>query len=112
VALAPLDPATERALRVQQGLSGSLPLCTRRRVARTVWRERNWRRDGWEPTQEATEIDPRPQEFRASWESTLAAAGVDRADLAQYAGHSVQTANAHYVQALDRSAEQVRNAIG
>jgi integrase len=77
-----------------------------------VWRERNWRRDVWEPAQEATGLDPRPQEFRASWESIMAAAGVDRADLAKYAGHSVQTANTHYVQALDRSAEQVRKVIG
>ena len=57
-------------------------------------------------------IDPRPQEFRASWESILAGAGVDRADLGKYAGHSVQTANARYVQPLDRSAERVRSAIG
>ena len=30
--------------------------------------------------------------------------GVDAADLAKYAGHSVATANSRYVQALDRSA--------
>ena len=42
----------------------------------------------------------------------LAGAGVDRADLAKYAGHSIQTANARYVQALERSAEHVRTAIG
>jgi hypothetical protein len=56
-------------------------------------------------------MDPRPQEFRASWESHLAAAGVDRADLAK-SGHSVETADARYVQALDLSADQVRKAIG
>jgi hypothetical protein len=77
-----------------------------------VWRERNWRRDVWEPTCNATGLDPRPQEFRASWESVVAAAGVDRADLAKYAGHSIQTANTRYVQALDRSAEQVRAVVG
>jgi hypothetical protein len=77
-----------------------------------VWWERNWRRDVWEPAQKATGMDCRPQEFRASWESLLAAAGVDRADLASYAGPSVQTANARYVQALERSAEHVRTAIG
>jgi hypothetical protein len=58
-----------------------------------VWRERNWRRDLRAPTCKATGMDPRPQEFRASWESILGAAGVDRADLAQYARHSVATAN-------------------
>jgi integrase len=77
-----------------------------------VWRERNWRRDVWAPTCKATGMNPRPQEFRASWESILAAAGIDRADLAQYAGHSVATANSHYVQPLDRSAERVRSVIG
>jgi integrase len=77
-----------------------------------VWRERNWRRDVWTPAREATGMDCRPQEFRASWESILAAAGVDRADLAKYAGHSVATANARYVQALDRSADQVRAVVG
>jgi hypothetical protein len=77
-----------------------------------VWRERNWRRDVWTPAQKTIGLDCRPQEFRASWESILAAAGVDRADLAKYAGHSVQTANSRYVQALDRSAEQVRAVVG
>jgi integrase len=77
-----------------------------------IWRERNWRRDIWAPAQNAMGIDPRPQEFRASWESILAGAGVDRADLGKYAGHSVQTANARYVQPLDRSAARVRSAIG
>jgi integrase len=77
-----------------------------------VWRERNWRRDVWEPAKKATGMDPRPQEFRASWESIMRAAGVDAADLAKYAGHSIATANARYVQALDRSAEQIRKVIG
>jgi integrase len=77
-----------------------------------VWRERNWRRDVWAPAQKATGLDPRPQEFRASWESIMRAAGVDPADLALYAGHSVATANSRYVQPLDRSAERVRAVMG
>jgi integrase len=77
-----------------------------------VRRESNWRRDVWEPAQQATGMDCRPQEFRASWGSIMAAAGIDRADLAKYAGHSVQTANARYVQALERSAGQVRAVVG
>jgi integrase len=77
-----------------------------------VWRERNFRRDVWTPAQEATAMDCRPQEFRASWESIMRAEGVDPADLAKYAGHSIQTANSRYVQALDRSAEQVRAVVG
>jgi integrase len=77
-----------------------------------VWRERNWRRDVWAPAQEATGMDCRPQEFRASWESIMRAEGVDPADLAKYAGHSIATANSRYVQALDRSADQIRKVIG
>jgi integrase len=77
-----------------------------------VWRERNFRRDVWTPAQEATGMDCRPQEFRASWESIMRAEGVDPADLAKYAGHSIQTANSRYVQALNRSADQVRDVIG
>jgi integrase len=77
-----------------------------------VWRERNFRRDVWAPAGKAAGIDPRPQEFRASWESIMRAEGVDQADLAKYAGHSIQTANSRYVQALDRSADQVRKVIG
>jgi integrase len=77
-----------------------------------TWRERNWRRDVWEPARKGTGIDARPQEFRASWESIMRAAGVDQADLAKYAGHSVATANSRYVRALDRSAAHVRSVIG
>ena len=64
-----------------------------------VWRERNFRRDVWAPAQEATGFDCRPHEFRASWESIVRAEGVDPADLAKYAGHSIATANSRYVQA-------------
>jgi hypothetical protein len=53
-----------------------------------------------------------PQEFRASWEAHLRAAGVNPEDLATYAGHSVATANSRYVQGLGRSADDVRRAIG
>ena len=55
---------------------------------------------------------PHANLFRASWESIMRAEGVDPADLAKYAGHSVQTANARYVQALERSADQVRAVVG
>jgi hypothetical protein len=39
-------------------------------------------------------------------------AGVDPADLTSYAGHAIDTANSHYVQALNRSADKVRNEVG
>jgi integrase len=106
----PLPPSTEALLRALPARIDT-PLLFPTPTGK-VWRESNWRRDVWAPAQSAAAIDPRPQEFRASWESILAAAGVDRADLAKYAGHSVQTANSRYVQALDRSAERVRSAIG
>jgi integrase len=106
----PLPPATEALLRkLPPRIDTPLLFPTKTGL---VWRERNWRRDVWEPACKAAGLDPRPQEFRASWESIMRAEGVDAADLAKYAGHSVQTANAHYVQALDRSAEQVRKVIG
>ena len=106
----PLPPSTEALLRAMPPRIDT-PLLFPTPTGK-VWRERNWRRDVWAPSQNAAGIDPRPQEFRASWESILAAASVDRADLAMYAGHSVQTANARYVQPLDRSAKRVRGAIG
>jgi hypothetical protein len=106
----PLPPSTEALLRAMPPRIDT-PLLFPTPTG-LIWRERNWRRDVWEPARKATGIDARPKEFRASWESILAADGIDRADLAKYAGHSVQTANARYVQALDLSAEQVRNAIG
>jgi integrase len=106
----PIPPSTETLLRAMPArIDTPLLFPTPRGM---VWRARNWRRDVWAPAQKAAGMDPRPQEFRASWESILAAAGVDRADLGKYAGHSVQTANARYVQPLDRSAERVRSAIG
>jgi integrase len=106
----PLPPSTEAKLRALPARIDT-PLLITTPTGKT-WREGNWRRDVWTPTCVVMGINPRPQEFRASWESHLAAAGVDRADLAKYAGHSVATANARYVQGLGQSAEQVRNAIG
>jgi integrase len=106
----PLPPSTEvmlRALPSRIDTRALFPTPTG-----LVWRERNWRRDVWQPACDATGLDPRPQEFRASWESILRAAGVDPADLAAYAGHSVATANARYVQGLGRSADAVREALG
>lgn len=106
----PLPPSAEAKLRVLPPRIDT-PLMFTTPTGKT-WRERNWRRDVWEPTCKAKGVDPRPQEFRASWESIMRAAGVDPADLAKYAGHSVATANSRYVQALDRSADQVRGIIG
>ena len=57
-----------------------------------MWRERNFYRDVWKPTQEASGLDIRPHECRHSYVTHLRAAGVDDADLARIIGHSVYDA--------------------
>lgn len=77
-----------------------------------LWRERNFYREVWVPAQLATGLDPTPHEFRHSYVTHLVAAGVDRADLAKVAGHTVETMISVYTHALDRSHEQIREIIG
>ena len=77
-----------------------------------LWRERNFYRDVWVPAQRATGMDPTPHEFRHSYVSHLRAAGVDDADLARVAGHTVETMLAVYTHALDRSHDMIRGIIG
>ena len=77
-----------------------------------LWRYDNWRRMVWLPTCEAAAMWPTPQEFRASYNTLLLAAGVDRADLADMLGHSEDVNAARYTRALRRSGEQVRAVIG
>jgi integrase len=77
-----------------------------------LWRYSNFSRRVWQPACEAAGIDPTPHEFRHSWVSNLRAQGVDPADLAQVAGHSVDTATARYTHALGRSDEAIKAAIG
>jgi len=77
-----------------------------------LWRERNFYRDVWEAARRATGLDPTPHEFRHSYVSHLRAAGVDDADLARVAGHSVETMISRYTHALGHSDERIREAIG
>lgn len=77
-----------------------------------MWRYSNFIACVWAPTCETAGIDPTPHEFRHSWNTHLRAAGVDPADLARVAGHSVETATKVYTHALGRSDEQIREAIG
>jgi integrase len=87
-----------------------------------IWREDNWRRDVWNKVRNATDEDGEfvlpemrratPHAFRHSWESHLHAAGVDPADLADMAGHSVATMHARYVHALKASHDRVRSVVG
>lgn len=53
-----------------------------------------------------------PHEFRHSWISLLLADGVDRADLAAMAGHTVMTMTSKYTHSLGRSMDVVRGAVG
>jgi len=77
-----------------------------------LWQVNNFYRDVWNPTKEAAGIDATPHDFRHSWVSNLSAAGIDVADLADIAGHSVEVAQSRYRHALQRSFDQVRSAIG
>jgi integrase len=77
-----------------------------------LWRERNWYRDVWEPARAMSRMGATPHEFRHSWISHLRAEGVDPADLAAAAGHTVQTATARYTHALGRSFGAMRTAVG
>ncbi len=78
-----------------------------------IWRESNWRRSVWNPARDAAGmVGATPHGLRHSWITNLRAAGVDPADLAAMAGHSVETATAVYTHALNRSYDDVRKAVG
>jgi len=77
-----------------------------------LWRERNFYRDVWRPTQRASGLDIRPHECRHSYVTHLRAAGIDDADLAEIAGHRVETMLARYTHAVSASHSRVRSAIG
>jgi integrase len=99
-----------------------------------LWWERNFYRDVWHPTlaaylglqrrkdETARQFAARcrrevgestaPHDFRHSWVTHLRAAGIDPADLAQVAGHTVETATSRYTHALGRSDDRIRQVIG
>jgi integrase len=74
--------------------------------------ERNFYRDVWYPAIKASGIDCEPHEFRHSYLSLLRAEGIDDADLAAIAGHTVETMIGHYTHALGQSFDRVREVIG
>jgi integrase len=76
-----------------------------------MWRERNFYRDVWQPTQRASDLDIRPHECRHSYVTHLRAAGINDADLAGIAGHRVETMLAHYTHAIGASFDSVREKI-
>jgi integrase len=77
-----------------------------------LFRERNFYRDVWVPAQLATGLDPTPHEFRHSYVSNLRAERIDDADLANVAGHTVETMISTYTHALGRSHDRIREVIG
>jgi integrase len=66
----------------------------------------------WPRTQLASGLDPTPHEFRHSYLTNLRAAGIEDADLAEVAGHTVATMVSLYTHALDRGHAEIRGAIG
>jgi len=76
-----------------------------------LWRERTFYRDLWKPTQEASGLDIRPHECRHSYVTHLRASGINDADLAEIAGHRVETMLARYTHPTGQSFGAVREAI-
>jgi integrase len=60
----------------------------------------------------AAGCDLRPHDFRHSWVTHLRAAGIDPTDLAEIAGHTVETATARCTHPLRRSDDAVRRVVG
>jgi integrase len=83
-------------LEAQVNLNGPNPELIFTTPRGRMWRERNFYRDVWRPTQEAAGLDIRPHECRHSYVTHLRAAGVNDADLAEIAGHRVETMLARY----------------
>ena len=77
-----------------------------------LWRERNFYRDIWKPAQQASGLDIRPHECRHSYVTHLRAAGINDADLAEIAGHRVETMLARYTHPVGGDLTRVREAIG
>lgn len=76
-----------------------------------MWRERNFYRDLWRPAQKASGLDIRPHECRHSYVTHLRAAGVNDADLAEIAGHRVETMLARYTHPVGEGFGLVCRAI-
>ena len=77
-----------------------------------LWRERTFYRDVWKPTQEAASLDKRPHECRQPYVTHLRATGVNDADLAEIAGHRVETMLARYTHAVGGQFPHIQKLIG
>jgi integrase len=77
-----------------------------------LWREPDFYKLIWYPTQAAAGIDARPHEFRHSYVSLVRpVANIDDADLAAVAGHTVATMHDVYTHSLGRSFEAIRAVV-
>lgn len=108
--VAPCPPTLERMLRTMPTRIDSALLFPT--PMGKVWTERNFYREVWHPAREAAELDIRPHDCRHSGISHLLAAGIDKADLADTAGHTVETMHSRYTHPLGKSFEQIRRMIG
>jgi integrase len=82
-------------------------------TSKGVWWESDWRRVAWKPAVERAGIGTvRPHDLRHSYVSAMRAAGIDVADAAAAAGHTVDTATRVYTHSLGRSYEAMREAVG
>jgi integrase len=95
---------------IAEGGEDEDPLFTTPRGKR--WRERNFYREVWTPAKIASGMDPTPHEFRHSYVTLLRAERIDDADLAEVAGHRIETMLSTYTHPLDRSHDAIREAIG
>jgi integrase len=77
-----------------------------------LWRERTFYRNVWKPTQRASGLDIRPHECRHSYVTHLRASGVNDADLAEIAGHRVETMLARYTHPTHMSFESIKALLG
>ncbi len=77
-----------------------------------LWRERTFCRDLWKPTQGASGLDIRPHECRHSYVTHLRAANLNDADLAEIAGHRVETMLARYTHPAGASFDPIRSLVG
>lgn len=77
-----------------------------------LWAYNNWKRDVWNPARERSGVDAAPHDFRHSYVSLLSAAGVNRRDLADVAGHSEEVNARTYTHGLGHSFEQIRQVVG
>jgi integrase len=77
-----------------------------------AWTDRSFYRVVWYPARDAVGSELLPHDLRHSWVSRLSAAGVDRADLARWAGHTPDTATRIYTHSTGDTFPLVAQVIG